>query len=90
MPLIAANVLAVVMAGTAIAIPLVIARVIDGPIARRDFVGLLAPVALIFFLGALESFGMWGRRWLVSKPAKRVVYRRRANHWAHDPARAIG
>ncbi|MGW6424152.1 ABC transporter ATP-binding protein [Nocardia sp. NPDC055053] len=89
-PLIAANVLAIVMASTAIAIPLVIARVIDGPIARRDFVGLLAPVALIFFLGALESFGMWGRRWLVSKPSTLFEIRMRAKLFGQLQALSIG
>lgn len=89
-PLIAANVLATLMVGTAIAIPLVIARVIDGPIARRDFAGLLAPVALIFFLGALDSFGMWGRRWLVSKPSTLFEIRMRAKLFGRLQALSIG
>ncbi|MGS2808008.1 ABC transporter ATP-binding protein [Nocardia sp. MW-W600-9] len=89
-PLIAANVLAIVTASTAIVIPLVIARVIDGPIARQDFAGLLLPVALIFVLGGLESFGMWGRRWLVSKPSTLFEIRMRAKLFAQLQALAIG
>ncbi|MEV0061114.1 ABC transporter ATP-binding protein [Nocardia sp. NPDC050718] len=89
-PLIVANVLAIVTASTAIVIPLVIARVIDGPIARRDFVGLLLPVALIFVLGGLESFGMWGRRWLVSKPSTLFEIRMRAKLFAQLQALSIG
>ncbi|UGT52815.1 ABC transporter ATP-binding protein [Nocardia asteroides] len=89
-PLIAANVLAIVTSSTAIVIPLVIARVVDGPIARRDFAALLAPVALIFVLGAMESFGMWGRRWLVSKPSTLFEIRMRAKLFAQLQALAIG
>ncbi|MFC6011852.1 ABC transporter ATP-binding protein [Nocardia lasii] len=89
-PLILANVLAILMASTAIAIPLVIARVIDGPVARRDFVGLLVPVALIFLLGSLESFGMWGRRWLVSKPSTMIEITLRAKLFARLQALSIG
>ncbi|MFD3596095.1 ABC transporter ATP-binding protein [Nocardia sp. NPDC058640] len=89
-PLIAANLLAIVTASTAIAIPLVIARVIDGPIARRDFAGLLVPVGLVFLLGSLESFGMWGRRWLVSKPAVTFETTMRAKLFAKLQALSIG
>ncbi|MFE5479538.1 ABC transporter ATP-binding protein [Nocardia sp. NPDC056541] len=89
-PLLLANALAIVTASTAIAIPLVIARVVDGPIARRDFVGLLAPVALIFLLGSLESFGMWGRRWLVSKPSTMFEITMRAKLFTQLQALSIG
>lgn len=89
-PLIAANVLAILATGTAIAIPLVIASVVDGPIASRDFVGLLGPVALIFLLGSLESFGMWGRRWLVSKPSTLFEIEMRAKLFTQLQALSIG
>ncbi|MFC4124160.1 ABC transporter ATP-binding protein [Nocardia rhizosphaerae] len=89
-PLIAANVLAIVTSVAAIAVPLVIARVIDGPIAQRDFAGLLAPVALVFVLGAMESLGMWGRRWLVSKPSTLFEITMRAKLFTQLQALAIG
>ncbi|MEU4597794.1 ABC transporter ATP-binding protein [Nocardia sp. NPDC023988] len=89
-PLILANLLAIMMAATAVVTPLVIARIIDGPIARRDFAGLLVPVAFVFLLGALESFGMWGRRWLVSKPATTFEITMRAKLFAKLQALSIG
>lgn len=89
-PLIAANVLAILATSTAILIPLLIAKVIDGPIAHRDFSGLLWPVALVFALGALESFGMWGRRWLVSKPSTLFEIAMRAKLFTQLQTLSIG
>ncbi|WP_336084833.1 ABC transporter ATP-binding protein [Nocardia sp. SSK8] len=89
-PLVAANVLAIVATSTAIFIPLLIAKVIDGPIAQRDIGALVWPVALVFALGALESFGMWGRRWLVSKPSTLFEITMRAKLFRQLQALSIG
>ncbi|MFI9505611.1 ABC transporter ATP-binding protein [Nocardia sp. NPDC052566] len=67
--LLAATVLAILASLTAVVIPLIIARIIDGPIAQRDFAGVVWPVLFVLALGLLEALGVWGRRWLVSKPA---------------------
>ncbi|MGW0250838.1 ABC transporter ATP-binding protein [Nocardia goodfellowii] len=88
--LLAATGLALLSALTAIVIPVVIARIIDGPLARGDFAGVLWPVALVLVLGLLESVGVWGRRWLVSKPATQVEITMRAKIFRKLQALAIG
>ncbi|MEV0249982.1 ABC transporter ATP-binding protein [Nocardia sp. NPDC050712] len=88
--LLAATGLALLSALTAIVIPVVIARIIDGPLARRDFAGVLAPVGLVLVLGLLEALGVWGRRWLVSKPATQVEITMRAKIFRKLQALAIG
>ncbi|WP_332838915.1 ABC transporter ATP-binding protein [Nocardia bovistercoris] len=77
-PLVVATVLAIIATVTAIAIPVVVARIIDGPIARRDIDGIVGPIALVLVLGMLEALGVWGRRWLVSEPATRFEITMRA------------
>ena len=47
--------------------PLVIRRVIDGPIAHSDRSGLYALGALAIMVGIGEALLMFGRRWIVSK-----------------------
>ncbi|MEV0296513.1 ABC transporter ATP-binding protein [Nocardia sp. NPDC050710] len=88
--LLGATALAVLATLTAIVIPLVIARIIDGPIAHRDFAGLLGPVALVLLLGLLEAAGVWGRRWLVSGPATEFEITMRAKIYRKLQALAIG
>ncbi|MEV6274572.1 ABC transporter ATP-binding protein [Nocardia sp. NPDC051832] len=88
--LLAATGLALLSALTAVVIPVVIARIIDGPLARGDFAGLLWPVALVLALGLLEALGVWGRRWLVSKPATQVEITMRAKIFRKLQALAIG
>ncbi|MFG1790965.1 ABC transporter ATP-binding protein [Nocardia sp. NPDC049149] len=88
--LLAATVLAVLSSLTAIVIPLIIARIIDGPIARRDFGAVFAPVLLVLVLGLVEAFGVWGRRWLVSKPATMFEITMRAKIFRKLQTLAIG
>lgn len=61
--------LAVAASISGILIPLIVAQIIDGPIAHRDFAGVVVPVLAVLSIGLLEAFGVWGRRWLISKPA---------------------
>ncbi|MBF6213810.1 ABC transporter ATP-binding protein [Nocardia puris] len=89
-PLIGATVLAILAMSTAIVIPLVVARIIDGPIARRDAGGLVLPVLLVAVLGLLEALGVWGRRWMVAKPATAVEITLRAKIFRHLQSMSIG
>ena len=50
-----------------ILVPLVIRRVIDGPIAHSDLSGLYALGAVAIMVGIGEALLMFGRRWIVSK-----------------------
>jgi ATP-binding cassette subfamily B protein len=88
--LLGATALAVLATLTAIVIPLVIARIIDGPIAHRDFAGLVVPVLAVLVLGLLEALGVWGRRWLVSKPATHFEITLRAKIFRKLQSLAIG
>lgn len=88
--LLGATTLAILSSLTAIVIPLIIAKIIDGPIAHRDFAGVVVPVALVLVLGLLEAAGVWGRRWLVSKPATLVEITMRAKIFRKLQSLAIG
>ncbi|MEU7763863.1 ABC transporter ATP-binding protein [Nocardia sp. NPDC049190] len=88
--LLAASGLATLATLTAIVIPLILARIIDGPIAERDFTASLAPVAGVLVLGMLEAVGVWGRRWLVSAPATRFEITMRAEIFRKLQSLAIG
>ncbi|WP_406268902.1 ABC transporter ATP-binding protein/permease [Nocardia sp. NBC_00881] len=88
--LLAACGLALLATCTAIVIPLMIARIIDGPIAERDFRAVLGPVAVVLVLGLLEAVGVWGRRWLVSKPATQFEIAMRAKIFRKLQSLAIG
>ncbi len=88
--LLGATTLAVLATLTAIMIPLVIARIIDGPIQRRDFGGAVLPVLLVLFLGLLEAIGVWGRRWLIAKPAAQFEIDMRAKIFRKLQTLSIG
>src|SRR3954453_18370984 len=51
----------------AIAIPLVIKALIDGPIEDHDASGILPLSLLVLGLGVLEAFLVWWRRWVQNK-----------------------
>jgi ATP-binding cassette subfamily B protein len=51
----------------AIAIPLVIKALIDGPIEDHDASGILPLGLLVLGLGVLEAFLIWWRRWVQNK-----------------------
>ncbi|MGK8521523.1 ABC transporter ATP-binding protein [Nocardia asteroides] len=88
--LLAASGLAVLASLTAIVIPLMIARIIDGPVAHRDFAGALGPVAVVLALGLVEAVGVWGRRWLIAAPATRFETALRAKIFHKLQALSIG
>ncbi|MEV6431755.1 ABC transporter ATP-binding protein [Nocardia sp. NPDC051463] len=88
--LIGATTLAILATLTAIVIPLLIARIIDGPIAHRDFSGAILPVLAVLTLGLLEALGVWGRRWLVSTPATHFEITMRATIFRKLQSLAIG
>ncbi|WP_084483788.1 ABC transporter ATP-binding protein [Nocardia anaemiae] len=88
--LLGATTLAVLATLTAIMLPLVIARIIDGPIQRRDFGGVLLPVLLVLALGLLEACGVWGRRWLIAKPAAQFEIDMRAKIFRKLQTLSIG
>lgn len=68
-PIVAATVLAVVAISTEVVIPVVIAGIIDGPIARGAYLGALPLILLVLVLGLLQALGTWGRRRMVARPA---------------------
>lgn len=88
--LIAATALSAVAMLTAVVTPLVIARIVDGPIARGDFAGIIAPVLLVLLLGVIEAVGVWGRRWLLAKPATQFEITMRAKIFRELQALSIG
>ncbi|WP_433729871.1 ABC transporter ATP-binding protein [Nocardia sp. CA-129566] len=88
--LLGATGLAVAATLTAIMIPLVIARIIDGPIQRRDFAGVVLPVLAVLLLGLIEAFGVWGRRWLIAKPAAQFEIAMRAKIFRKLQTLSIG
>jgi ATP-binding cassette subfamily B protein len=68
-----------IMLGTAlagialsVAIPLVTAAIIDGPIAHHDTKGLVPLGLLSLALGILEAFLIWWRRWVQSNAVLHV------------------
>nr|CAI47638.1 putative ABC-type aminoglycoside exporter [Streptoalloteichus hindustanus] len=64
-------------------IPLVIQRVVDGPVAARDMTGLLWTTGGAFLLGALEAAFFLGRHRLVVGPSARIESRMRAQLYDH-------
>jgi ATP-binding cassette subfamily B protein len=63
---------------TGLVIPLVMQRVIDGPIADRNFSAVWWPAALILLLGTIDAAGIWVRRYLVSRPSSQFEISARA------------
>ncbi|MGB6052740.1 MAG: ABC transporter ATP-binding protein [Rhodococcus sp. (in: high G+C Gram-positive bacteria)] len=74
----ASIVLALIATLTGLVIPLVMQRVIDGPIAERNFAGVWWPAALVLFLGAVDALGIWARRHLVAGPSSQFEISARA------------
>ncbi|MFI8568597.1 ABC transporter ATP-binding protein [Rhodococcus sp. NPDC078407] len=63
---------------TGLIIPLVMQRVIDGPITDGDFSAVWWPAALILSLGTIDALGIWVRRYLVSRPSSQFEITARA------------
>lgn len=73
------------LAGTAagIAVPLVVQRVVDGPVARHEPGGLLQLGALALLLGVVEAVLIFIRRWVQSSSAVGMEAALRADVYAH-------
>jgi ATP-binding cassette subfamily B protein len=67
----------------AVAFPLVIQVIIDGPIAERNLAGLWAPAAALLALGVVEALLFWVRRMLSARPTMRVEASMRAAIYEH-------
>ncbi|WP_307830857.1 ABC transporter ATP-binding protein [Rhodococcus sp. KRD162] len=63
---------------TGLVIPLVMQRVIDGPITDRNFAAVWWPAMLILLLGTIDAAGIWVRRYLVSRPSSQFEISARA------------
>ncbi|MER7890457.1 ABC transporter ATP-binding protein [Micromonospora sp. NPDC094482] len=77
--------LAAGLAATAasIAVPLVVQRVVDGPVARHDPPGLLRLGCLALILGLAEAVLIFIRRWVQSSSAVGMEAALRADVYAH-------
>ncbi|MGC4744293.1 ABC transporter ATP-binding protein [Micromonospora sp. DT201] len=73
------------LAGTAagIAVPLVVQRVVDGPVARHEAAGLLQLGGLALLLGVVEAVLIFIRRWVQSSSAVGMEAALRADVYAH-------
>ncbi|MEU8116343.1 ABC transporter ATP-binding protein [Micromonospora sp. NPDC048947] len=73
------------LAGTAagIAVPLVVQRVVDGPVARHEPAGLLQLGGLALLLGVVEAVLIFIRRWVQSSSAVGMEAALRADVYAH-------
>ena len=81
--LILSAVAALVATLCAVAFPLVIQVIIDGPIAERNLAGLWAPAAVLLALGVVEALLFWVRRMLSARPTMRVEASMRAAIYEH-------
>ncbi len=69
--------------GVAIAIPLVIKALIDGPITNGEIDPVLPLGLLVLGLGVLEAFLTWWRRWIQSNAVLNVETAMRRDLYAH-------
>ncbi|MGV9981788.1 ABC transporter ATP-binding protein, partial [Micromonospora wenchangensis] len=69
--------------GAGLAVPLVVQRVVDGPIARHDPAGLLRLGGLTLLLGLVEAVLIFIRRWSQSSSSVGMEATIRADLYAH-------
>jgi ATP-binding cassette subfamily B protein len=69
--------------GAALAIPFVIRRIVDGPIARGDRGALLPLALLVLALGLIEAGLAFTRRWIQGSAANRFEQSLRNDLYAH-------
>lgn len=69
--------------GAALAIPFVIRRIVDGPIARGDRGALLPLAVLVLVLGLVEAGLAFTRRWIQGSAANRFERSLRDDLYAH-------
>lgn len=65
----------------ALAIPLVLQVVVQGPIASGDLSQIAWGAAAVLVLGLLEALMVWARRWFVLAPATKVEYELRTSFY---------
>ncbi|UGQ09616.1 ABC transporter ATP-binding protein/permease [Yinghuangia sp. ASG 101] len=70
-------------------IPLLVARVVDGPVADHDTAALWPWVALLALLGAMEVFFFWARRALTARALPRVEETMRNTLYEHLQTRPV-
>lgn len=66
-----------------LAIPLVIQRILDGPVARHDTGGLLLPILAVALLGLGEAMFFYLRRKVLAKPTTTTEATMRADLYDH-------
>ncbi|MEV0355938.1 ABC transporter ATP-binding protein [Nocardia sp. NPDC050697] len=86
----AATALAILAMLTEIVIPLLIARIIDGPIAGGDYGSAIPLIGVVLLLGVLQALGTWGRRRMVARPAAEFEVAMRAKIFGKLQRLAIG
>ncbi|WP_328343085.1 ABC transporter ATP-binding protein [Micromonospora sp. NBC_00421] len=69
--------------GAGLAVPLVVQRVVDGPVARHDPAGLLRLGGLALLLGLVEAVLIFIRRWSQSSSSAGMEATIRADLYAH-------
>ncbi|MBM7082565.1 ABC transporter ATP-binding protein [Micromonospora humidisoli] len=69
--------------GAGLAVPLVVQRVVDGPVARHDPAGLLRLGGLALLLGLVEAVLIFIRRWSQSSSSVGMEATIRADLYAH-------
>ncbi|WP_169512971.1 ABC transporter ATP-binding protein [Actinopolymorpha alba] len=69
--------------GASLAIPLVTKEIIDGPVARRDTGGLILLGSVAIFLGIVEAFLIFVRRWIQSRAVLGLETAIRDDVYAH-------
>ncbi|MER7169667.1 ABC transporter ATP-binding protein [Micromonospora sp. NPDC000207] len=69
--------------GASLAVPLLVQRVVDGPVARREPGGLLGLGALVLLLGLVEALLVFVRRWMQAASSVGMEATLRADLYAH-------
>ncbi|MGW2372485.1 ABC transporter ATP-binding protein [Kitasatospora sp. NPDC001683] len=65
-----------------LAVPVVLGRIVDGPLARHDLDALWPPVGLLLLLGLVEAALFYTRRVVLSRPLGRLEATMRADLYA--------
>ncbi|MFF3568127.1 ABC transporter ATP-binding protein [Nocardia jiangxiensis] len=73
-----------------ILLPVLTARIVDGPVAHRQFGAIWRPLPLVAILAAVSTVTSWIRRWMVSGPASRLEVDLRANLFARLQILSVG
>ncbi|MER5637622.1 ABC transporter ATP-binding protein [Kitasatospora sp. NPDC002227] len=66
------TVAAALASGSVLLVPLVLERIVDGPVAHHDYAGLWAPAGLLLLLGMAEACLFGIRRVIVARPLSKV------------------